>query len=156
MERTEGQTDGQTAVSLNAPIPWRRGRKNGHDKWFREHTCRLYDLGFSARTCRRCLARRMALSYSQIARYILQALLGYDIIMAVIKAPRMTLSICHVSLYAQCNELCHISHMYVQAPATLKACSLHMNWTETCCNKATQLHDTFIGHTRQRHDLVGN
>jgi len=36
MERTEGQTDGQTAVSLNALIPWRRGRKNGHDKWFRE------------------------------------------------------------------------------------------------------------------------
>ena len=124
MERTEGQTDGQTAVSLNALIPWRRGRKNGHDKWFREHPCRLYDLGFSARTCRRCLARRMALSYTQIARYILQALLGDDIVMAVIKAPRMTLSICHVSLYAQCNELCHISTCHTKGLFTAH----ELNW----------------------------
>jgi len=27
--------------------------------------------------------------------------------------------------------------------------------TELTCNKSTQLHDAFIGHERQRRDLIG-
>ena len=30
-----------------------------------------------------------------------------------------------------------------------------MIWTELTCNKSTQLHDTFIGHARQRNVLIG-
>ena len=30
-----------------------------------------------------------------------------------------------------------------------------LNWPAVACNKSTQLHDAFIGHARQRHDLIG-
>jgi len=30
-----------------------------------------------------------------------------------------------------------------------------LDWTEPTCSKPTQLHDAFIGHARQRHDLIG-
>jgi len=30
-----------------------------------------------------------------------------------------------------------------------------MNLTELTDNKATQIHDTFIGHARRHHDLIG-
>jgi len=30
-----------------------------------------------------------------------------------------------------------------------------LNGTELACNKSTQLHDAFIGHARQLHDLIG-
>jgi len=32
---------------------------------------------------------------------------------------------------------------------------VHSSGTELTCNKSTQLHDAFIGHARQRHDLIG-
>jgi len=35
------------------------------------------------------------------------------------------------------------------------SCSQRTNWTEVTCNKSTQLHDTLIGHARQRHDWTG-
>jgi len=38
---------------------------------------------------------------------------------------------------------------------SVNACSQHMNWTEWADpNKSTQLHDTFIGHARRRHDYA--
>jgi len=33
--------------------------------------------------------------------------------------------------------------------------SLLLNWPKLTCNKSTQFHDAFIGHARQRHDLIG-
>ena len=36
-----------------------------------------------------------------------------------------------------------------------KVCSQYVNWTELTCNKTTNLLDAFIGHARQRHDLIG-
>jgi len=66
----------------------------------------------------------------------------------------------------------------VVAAVIVKACSQHMNWTkqeflwtgftmrayisqtelngtDLHCNKLSQLHDVFIGHTRQHYDLIG-
>jgi len=34
-------------------------------------------------------------------------------------------------------------------------CSQHMNCSELTCSKSTQLQDAFIGHARQRHDVIG-
>ena len=41
-------------------------------------------------------------------------------------------------------------------PQTLKVFRfVRSTWTELTCNKSTQLHHAFIGHARQRHDLIG-
>ena len=41
---------------------------------------------------------------------------------------------------------------------SLASCVLRFvqsTWTELTCNKSTQLRDTFTGHARQHHDLIG-
>ena len=48
-----------------------------------------------------------------------------------------------------------ISYISHRPARRVKACSQLVSWTELTRNKLTQLHDAFVGHARQRHDLIG-
>ena len=75
-----------------------------------------------------------------------------------------------IHLTVSCGDCDYLTNNYRQLQHTTTPYSLegfalrlvhqHMNgsdlnWHKLTFNKSTQLHDAFIGHARQRHDLIG-